>query len=233
MQVSGNAAGQDVSTYGIYKDVVVDVAIGSTDLIDRMERWCSRGGWCSRCSCCRLSIRCGLGVRGGAFTSGTGCVIRPCSSRSRGSVFFPVLFFVSVFFIFLVLFFMPVLSFFMFAAFKVYEGDAGETKGAFVFPDSLGGQGAGFFFRDEGQVLCLGLGFNHLGHGLYLLFFISLFLLMMIPGTSAAGDGTDDDGGYGDFRVAGREDFRFPCMQVCRYVFHFSCVMMYSSSVVY
>ena len=133
MQVSGNAAGQDVSTYGIYKDVVVDVAIGSTDLIDRMERRGSRGGWCSRCSCCRLDIRCRPGVRGGAFTSGTGCVIRPCSSRSRGSVFFPVpvLFFVPVFFIFLVLFFMPVLSFFMFATFKVYEGDAGETKGSF------------------------------------------------------------------------------------------------------
>lgn len=49
LQVSGNAAGQDVSSYGINKDVVVDVAIGSADLIDRMERRGSRSGWRSWC----------------------------------------------------------------------------------------------------------------------------------------------------------------------------------------
>lgn len=97
----------------------------------------------------------------------------------------------------------------VFGTVHIEEGDFFERQFTFVFADGLGGSGAGLVFADEGDVVLVGLGLGHLGHGVDPFGVTGQMLLVQIVVAAGRGYDADDAEGSSDFCIAGRADFIF------------------------
>jgi hypothetical protein len=227
----------DGAVSGVYEDVVADGSGCDADFIHGVEgalRHSSlrrlafhiRLARLSRSSHRRLALgRChggglvaGLAV-GSGFGRSTGSGIGLFFTRTaRFHAFWSAL--VASFIAFAV----SVLRFFFVVAFAVIlaavfrtvlgaahieEGDFFEIQFTFVLADGLGGSGAGLVFTDEGDVVLVGLGLGHLGHGVDPFGVTGQMLLVQIVVAAGRGYDADDAEGSSDFCIAGRADFIF------------------------
>ena len=218
----------DGAVGGVYEDVIADGAGCDADFIHGVESALRHsalrrlaipirlalGRTCWRLALGRchgddlfvgLAVCCGFGR-----SPGSGVCARTTGFHAFRSALFAsfIAFAVFVFRLFFAVAFAAVFRT-VFGTVHIEEGDFFERQFTFVFADGLGSSGAGLVFADEGDVVLVGLGLGHLGHGVDPFSVTGQMLLVQIVVAAGRGYDADDAEGSSDFCIAGRADFIF------------------------